>query len=146
MVALVKYADYDSTKDPESEDDKPGKGKKSVNAKGPQHNSKIQAGNGKHKTDGSFDFVANTNAQNNNQCRKGKPTQGSRLNLEAMLSQPCPKHDTRDKPSGHMWRDCYIMKEFRNASFSNHGPHGGPGSGSHGPGSDGGGSSSGFQG
>ena len=34
MAALVKYADSDSTKDPESEDDKMGKGKKSSNAKG----------------------------------------------------------------------------------------------------------------
>ena len=34
MADLVKYADSDSTKDPESDDDKPGKGKKSSNAKG----------------------------------------------------------------------------------------------------------------
>ena len=34
MAALVKYADSDSTKDPESDDDKTGKGKKSGNAKG----------------------------------------------------------------------------------------------------------------
>ena len=38
MAALVKYADSDSTKDPESDDEKIGKGKKNVNAKGPQHN------------------------------------------------------------------------------------------------------------
>ena len=34
MAALVKYADSDSTKDPESDDDKTGKGKKSGNARG----------------------------------------------------------------------------------------------------------------
>ena len=34
MAALVKYADSDSTKDPESDDDNTGKGKKSGNAKG----------------------------------------------------------------------------------------------------------------
>ena len=34
MAALVKYADSDGTKDPESDDEKPGKGKKSSNAKG----------------------------------------------------------------------------------------------------------------
>ena len=33
-AALVKYADSDSTKDPESEDDKPRKGKKNGNTKG----------------------------------------------------------------------------------------------------------------
>ena len=38
MAALVKYADSDSTKDPESDDDKTGKGKKSGNTKGQQHN------------------------------------------------------------------------------------------------------------
>ena len=34
MAALVKYADSDNTKDPESEEDKPGKGKKNGNTKG----------------------------------------------------------------------------------------------------------------
>ena len=34
MAALVKYADSDSTKDPESDDEKPGKGKKNDGAKG----------------------------------------------------------------------------------------------------------------
>ena len=34
MAALVKYADSDSTKDPESVDKKTGKGKKNGNAKG----------------------------------------------------------------------------------------------------------------
>ena len=34
MAALVKYADSDSTKDPESDEEKAGKGKKNDNAKG----------------------------------------------------------------------------------------------------------------
>ena len=62
MAALVKYADSDSTKDPESGDEKTGKGKKNGNAKGQQHNSANQGGNGKRKANGSLDFVANTNA------------------------------------------------------------------------------------
>ena len=73
MAALVKYADSDGTKAPESDDEKPGKGKKSSNTKGQQHNSANQGGNGKRKADNSFDIVANTNAQNNGQRRKGKP-------------------------------------------------------------------------
>ena len=38
MAALKTYADSDSTKDPESDDEKPGKGKKSGNTKGLHHN------------------------------------------------------------------------------------------------------------
>ena len=38
MAALVKYADSDSTKDPESNDERPGKGKKSNGMKGHQRN------------------------------------------------------------------------------------------------------------
>ena len=38
MANLVRYANSDSTKDPESDDDKTGKGKKSGNTKGQQHN------------------------------------------------------------------------------------------------------------
>ena len=34
MAALVKYADSDSTKDPETDDDEVGKGKKNGNSKG----------------------------------------------------------------------------------------------------------------
>ena len=75
MAALVKYADSDSTKDPESEDDKPGKGKKNGNTKGQQHNPAGHGNNGKCKADNSLDFVANTNAQDNGQRRKGKPPQ-----------------------------------------------------------------------
>ena len=72
MAALVKYADSDSTKDPESDDEKPGKGKKNGNTKGQQHNPAGRGNNGKHKADNSLDFVANTNAQDNGQRRKGK--------------------------------------------------------------------------
>ena len=61
MAALVKYADSDSTKDPESDDEKPRKGKKSSNTKGQQHNPPGQGGNGKRKADGNLDFVANIN-------------------------------------------------------------------------------------
>ena len=77
MAALVKYADSDNTKDPESEEDKPGKGKKNGNTKGQQHNSAGHGNNGKRKTDNSLDFVANTNAQDNGQCRKGKQPRGA---------------------------------------------------------------------
>ena len=49
------------SKDPESDDDKPGKGQKSGNTKGPQHNPVNQGGSGKRKVDGNLEFVANTN-------------------------------------------------------------------------------------
>ena len=65
MAALVKYADSDSTKDPESDDEKTGKGKNNGNAKGLQHSPANQGGNNKRKADGSSEFVAN--AQGNNQ-------------------------------------------------------------------------------
>ena len=68
MVTLVKYADSDSTKDPESDDEKTGKGKKNGNTKGPRHNPANQGGN-KRRAD---EFVANTNAQGGNQRRKGR--------------------------------------------------------------------------
>ena len=105
MMALVKYADSDGTKDPESDEEKPGKGKKSSNTKGQQHDPANHGGNGKRKDDNSFDFVANTNAQNNGQRRKGKPPPwigGSDLNLEQMLNQPCPRHGTQERPSGSL--------------------------------------------
>ena len=95
MAALVKYADSDSTKDPESEDDKPGKGKKNGSAKGQQHTPTGHGNNGKRKADNSLDFVATTNTQDNGQRRKGKPPQwgrGSGPNLERLLNEPCPKH------------------------------------------------------
>ena len=60
MAALVKYADSDSTKDPESDKEKPEKGMKNGGAKGQQHNQVGHGNNGKRKADNS-DFVANTN-------------------------------------------------------------------------------------
>ena len=73
MAALVKYADSDSTKDPESDDDKAGKGKRNSNSKGQQHHLAGNGGGGKRKADGNMDFVANTNAQDKGQRRRGKP-------------------------------------------------------------------------
>ena len=148
MAALIKYADSDSTKDPESDDEKIGKGKKNDNTKGPQPNLANAQGNGKRKADGSSEFVANTNAQGNNQHRKGRPpprTGGSGPTLEQLLNEPCPKHGSREKQATHLWKDCTIMRAFKNSDLfqSNHGLGGG---GSHGPGYGGGGSNSGFQG
>ena len=98
-------------------------------------------------------ILANTNTQNNNQCRKGKPPQfkGPKLNLEAMLNEPCLKHIFPNRPSGHLWKDCFIMKEYKSSGFhqdhnNNNGPHGGSGSSSHGPDFGDGGSISGYQG
>ena len=70
IATLVKYADSDNTKDPDSEEDKPEKGKK--NAKGQQPNPAGHGNSGKRKADSRLDFVANTNAQENGQRRKGK--------------------------------------------------------------------------
>ena len=98
MAALVKYTDSDSTKDLESDEEKAGKGKKSGNAKGQQHNTVGQGGNGTRKADGGLDFMANTNMQNNNQRRKGKSSVprfgGPKFNLGEMMNQPFPKHGT----------------------------------------------------
>jgi len=94
MAALVKYDDSDSTKDPVSDEEKIGKGKKNGNGKGHQHNPTNQGGN-KRKADGSLEFVANTNAQGNIQQRKGRPpprSGGSGPTLEKLLNEPCPRH------------------------------------------------------
>ena len=61
MADLVKYADSDSTKDPASDDEKTGKGKRNGNGKGQQHNPVNQSGN-KNKADGNPEFVASANA------------------------------------------------------------------------------------
>src|SRR3954463_12709910 len=112
---LIKYAGSDSTKDPESDDEKPGKGKKSGNTKVQKHNPAGHGNNGKRKADNNLDFVANTNAQDNGQRRKGKPPPrggGPSPNperLSHLLNQPCPKHGSRDKPATHLRKDCYIM-------------------------------------
>ena len=105
MEALIKYADSDSTKDPESDDEKMGKGKKRSSTRGKQHNPAGHGNNGKRKADNSLDFVANTNTQNNGQRRKGKPpprSGGSCINLEHLLNQPYPRHGTRERPATHL--------------------------------------------
>ena len=138
MAALVKYDDSDNTKDPDSDEEKPEKGKKNDGAKGQQHNQGGHGNNGKRKADS--DFVANANVQH----RKGKPPQrGGGMNLERLLNQPCPKHGTKEVPATHLWKDCHIMKEFKNSDLFRYdqGPSGGSGPGFHG----GGGSNSGFQ-
>ena len=120
MVALVKYANSDNTKDPNSEEDKPGKGKKNGNTKGQQHNPAGHGNNGKRKADNSLDFVVNTNAQDNSQRRKGKQHQrggSSGPNLERLLNQPCSKHGSKEKPASHLWKDCYIMRDFKNSNM-----------------------------
>lgn len=66
MAALIKYDDSDSTKDPVSDEEKTGKGKKNVNGKDHQHNPANQGGN-KRKTE---EFLANINVQGNNQRSK----------------------------------------------------------------------------
>src|SRR3954463_3802200 len=65
------------------------------------------------------------------------------MNLERLLNQPCPKHGTKEAPSTHLWKDCQIMREFKNSDLYRYdqGPPGGSGPGFNG----GGGSSSGFQ-
>ena len=142
MAALVKYADSDSTKDPASDEEKTGKGKKNGNGKGPQHNPASQGGN-KRKADDGMEFVANTNTQGNNHRRKGRQpprSGGSGPTLEQLLNEPCPRHGSREKPTTHLWKDCAIMKAFKNSNMFN--GNNGQGGGFHGPG---GGSNSNFQ-
>ena len=79
MAALVKYADSDNTKDPDSDEEKPEKGKKNGGTKGQQHNPAGHGNNGKCKADNSLDFVANTNTQDNGPCSKGKQPRGAEV-------------------------------------------------------------------
>ena len=65
MAALVKYADSDNTKDPDSDNERPEKGKKNGGAKGQHHNQGGHGNNGKRKADS--DFVANANVQRRKQ-------------------------------------------------------------------------------
>ena len=84
--------------------------------------------------------MANANVQR----RKGKPPQrGGSMNLERLLNQPCPKHGTKEVPATHLWKDCNIMRQFKNSDLFRYdqGLSGGSGPGFHG----GGGSNSGFQ-
>ena len=39
------------------------------------------------------------------------------MNLERLLNQPCPKHGTKEVPATHLWKDCFIMKEFKNSDL-----------------------------
>ena len=139
MAALVKYADSGSTKDPASDGEKTGKGKKNGNGKGPQHNPANQGGN-KRKADDGMEFVANTNTQGNNLRRKGRQpprSGGSGPTLEQLLNEPCPRHGSREKPATHLWKDYAIMKAFKNSNMfnGNNGQGGGSGGGGfHGPG------------
>src|SRR3954469_10509729 len=148
MAALVKYADSNSTKDPVSDDEKAGKGKKNGNSKGQQHHPG-SSGGGKRKADGNMDFVANTNVQNRRRQRRGKGRGGGPSpnpeRLNSLLNQPCPKHGTTEEPANHLWKDCYIMREFMNSNAFryDHNPGGGSGSG---PNNGGGNSGSGFNG
>ena len=151
MATLVKYADSDSTKDPESDDDKTGKGKRNNNSKGQQHHLAGNGGGGKRKADGNMDFVANTNAQDNGQRRKGRPKNRNGVpnpnpnRLNYLLSQPCPRHGTKEEPANHLWKDCFIMQEFKNSNNFWYDHESGGGSGS-GPCYGGGSSGSGFNG
>ena len=67
--------------------------------------------------------MANTNAQDKGQRRKGKPPRrsgGPSPNPECLsylLNQPFPKHGSQEKPATHLWKDCYIMQEFKNSDF-----------------------------
>ena len=129
MAALVKYADSDSAKDPASDDERTGKGKRNGNGKGPQHNPANQGGN-KRKADGSMEFVANANSQGNNHRHKGRPPPragGSGPTLEQLLNDPCPRYGSREKPATHLWKDCAIMKALKNSNAfnGNSGPGGG---------------------
>ena len=89
--------------------------------------------------------MANTNAQDKGQRRKGKPPQhggGPSPNpdrLSYLMNQPCPKHGTKEAPANHLWKDCYIMQEFKNSNAFRYDREsgGGSGSGFHGPGHDG---------
>ena len=80
MAALVKYADSDSTKDPNSDDERSGKGKKSSGMR-QQHNPASQGGNGKGKADGSLDFMANAGVRNNTSVVRGGRLRGQNSTL-----------------------------------------------------------------
>ena len=88
-----------------------------------------------------MEFVANANSQGNNHRRKGRPPSragGSGPMLEQLLNEPCPRHGSREKPATHLWKDCAIMKAFKNSNAfnGNNGPGGGSGAGGfQGPGS-----------
>ena len=103
MGALVKYGDSDNTKYPDADGDKSGKANK--NGKPMQAYPAGTGYNGKRKEEGSSDFVANTNAQDNGQRRKGRPPPRNGrppINLERQLNMPCPRHGTVENPATHI--------------------------------------------
>ena len=69
MAAMVKYVDSDSTKDPLSDEEKTGKGKKNGNGKGYQHNPTNQGGN-KRKDD---EWLTPMHRATTNDARVGNP-------------------------------------------------------------------------
>ena len=146
MAALTKYADSDSTKDPGSDDEKSGQGKKGNNGKGQQPSVAGSSNPGKRKhPDGGSELVANTNTRSSR--AKGKTP----INLEEILSKPCPEHSRPDKPARHTWGDCSIMQQFQDYILQrhrhdSHGPLGGSAPGSSGAGFGAGGSETGYQG
>ena len=71
MAALVKYADSDSTKDPEFDNERTDKGKQNDSRKDQQHNPVNQSGK-KRKANDNPELVANIITQGNNQRHKGK--------------------------------------------------------------------------
>ena len=77
IAALVKYVDSDNTKDPASDDEKAGKGKRNGNGKGQQHDPGNQNSN-KCKADDNPKLVANV-TQGNIQRHKGKWPRSSEL-------------------------------------------------------------------
>jgi hypothetical protein len=127
MDALTRYAESDSTKDPNPDDDQAGKGKKNGGGKGNQQNNSGNNGNhgnqgngGKRKNpEGGLDFVANTNTgykyqKGNN---SGRPYGNKPKSFEEALKGPCPKHSLPNKPSTHSWENCHIMQAFGEQFF-----------------------------
>ena len=119
------------------------------------HNGNNQGNGGKRRQpDGGSDLVANTNTGYKNQRRNGNGKQafgGGKFNIGAMMNEPCPKHRLPNKLATHAWKDCFIMREYRNSNFNqNHGNNnglpGGSASASQGSGFGGSGSNSDSQG
>lgn len=119
MAALVKYADSDSTMDPEPDEEKPGKGKKSSNTKGQHHNPANQGATVSTRLIIVWILWQTPTRRIMASVIKGKPNprfRGPNFNLEEMLNQPCPKHGTQENPAAHLWKDCFIMREYRKNS------------------------------
>ncbi|KAI5012588.1 hypothetical protein ZWY2020_024854 [Hordeum vulgare] len=119
MDTLTWYAEADDTKDP-GEDGKansPKKGESSKNHTRFQgRNRHNQGANSKRRPqEEPSDLVANTNANNGNQCQKNNRgfSEKRPRNYEEILKGPCPHHATADGPSTHSWENCFVMREFR---------------------------------